>query len=142
MGLNGKSKSVPYCLGRLFAVLEKIQKDDARTGKINVTVKDKYFGSAMVTPAVVFPTLLKLSIHHLKNAKNGNYYEGLKGEILTQMEAEALPKRLSLEEQGEFALGYYQQEKDFYVSKKDKNQGQGKENNEICEEQKGGNENV
>jgi CRISPR-associated protein Csd1 len=114
--LNKESESAPYRLGRLFAVLEKAQKE-AVGNDINATIKDKYFGSAMTTPAAVFPTLIKLSSHHTSKAEYGYALENLKAEILSGMETTCFPSRLTLDEQGMFALGYYHQVADFYTKK-------------------------
>ena len=56
MGLNEGNNSVPYLLGRLFAMLEWLQ--EAANGA--TTVKDRYFNAACATPAAVFPLLLRL----------------------------------------------------------------------------------
>ncbi len=106
--LNEESTYLPYVLGRLFAVLEKIQQD-ANPG-INATIKDKYFNSAMAMPATIFPLLTKLSQSHLRKleaplrTRYENRITALKGRI-----EETLPARLSLVEQGAFDLGYYHQ---------------------------------
>ena len=67
VSLNEDSSSVPYRLGRLFAVLEKAQSDTKRDAKS--TINSKYFGSAATTPAVVFPVLLKLAQHHMRESR-------------------------------------------------------------------------
>ena len=43
-----------YRLGRLFAVLEKIQ-EEASPG-LNATIRDRYYGAASSTPVAVFTT--------------------------------------------------------------------------------------
>ena len=64
MGLNESSNETPYILGRLFSVLESIQKD-ANPG-VNTTIRDRYFNSACATPASVFPVLIKLKNWNVK----------------------------------------------------------------------------
>ncbi len=64
MGLNKESRDKAYVLGRLFAVLESIQKD--ANLEIKATIRDRYFNSACATPAVVFPVLIKLKNSHIK----------------------------------------------------------------------------
>ncbi len=116
--LNDQSNHLPYVLGRLFAVLERVQ--SAANPGVNATIKDKYFNSACATPAAIFPLLTKLSQSHLRKLEGGlkTYYEkmigGLEGRI-----HETLPARLSLADQGTFHLGYYHQVQKFY-EKKDK----------------------
>lgn len=65
MGLEETCNDTAYILGRLFSVLESIQKE-ANQG-INATIKDRYFNSACATPASVFPILFKLENSHKKN---------------------------------------------------------------------------
>ncbi|AWK52121.1 type I-C CRISPR-associated protein Cas8c/Csd1 [Clostridium beijerinckii] len=114
VSLNENSSSIPYQLGRLFAVLEKAQLE---ANGIN-TIKDRYFTSASATPASVFPVLLKLSLHHTAKGDRTIYFEKLKGAILQMVDE--FPKHLSLDEQGEFILGYYHQTQSFYIKKEDK----------------------
>jgi CRISPR-associated protein Csd1 len=51
-------------LGRLFAVLENIQRRAQRD--VNVTIRDRYFSAAMTAPRSVFPQLMRLKNAHLK----------------------------------------------------------------------------
>jgi CRISPR-associated protein Csd1 len=111
VALDESNASAPYLLGRLFAVLERLQA--LAQGNVNATIRDRYFGAASRTPASVFPRLLDLSQHHLK--KLGTEKKGLAvnldkvlGEIFTKI-APPFPATLRLEEQGEFAIGYYHQ---------------------------------
>ena len=116
--LNENSTYLPYVLGRLFAVLERVQAD-ANPG-INATIRDKYFNSASATPAAIFPLLTKLSQSHLRKLNTGLRITHEK--LITELEGritQTLPARLSLPEQGAFHLGYYQQVQKFYT-KKDK----------------------
>lgn len=55
MALNEACNEPAYILGRLFAVLEGVQKDANRD--IKATIRDRYFNSACATPATVFPIL-------------------------------------------------------------------------------------
>lgn len=124
MGLNEESNEIAYVLGRLFSVLESIQ-SEANPG-IQATIRDRYFNSACGTPAIVFPTLIKLKNSHMKKIgreKEGTkkYYEKLFTEIMWKVdESEGFPKRLSLEEQGKFAIGYYHQTQKKYEKKEEK----------------------
>ena len=116
VSLNKKNKEVPYLLGRLFAVLERAQ-EDAAGGKLNATIKDKYFGSACTTPRAVFPLLLKLSSHHTKKGEHGGYYDWLIAEIMEDLPAEKFRGFTPLEDQGMFFLGYYH-ERNYLFRKK------------------------
>ena len=109
-----------YRLGRLFAVLERIQEASAGgQGKLNSTIRDRYYGAASSTPVAVFTTLLRLKNAHLKKLAVGQaaWFEKLVGEILDSVTD--FPKHLPLPDQGRFALGYYQQRQDFFAKKPD-----------------------
>ena len=124
MALNVGETNAGYRLGRLFAVLEKIQLDVQK--KINTTIKDMYFGTASVSPSYVFPVLIKLSQHHLPKYASSyrkNYMERLIQEILEMVPE--LPAHLNTEDQGRFMLGYYHQRTDLYTKKsKEENDGE------------------
>ena len=105
MSLNPECREPGYLLGRLFAVLERTQAEAINNP--NATIRDRYFGSASATPCAVFPVLLRLVQHHIAKAEYGGIRDREIGEIVERI-AE-FPKRLSLEQQGMFALGYYHQ---------------------------------
>lgn len=123
MALNENSSNMAYILGREFAVLEAIQ-EDANPG-INATIKDRYFNAACATPASIFPILFKLKNSHIKKMNSRGkevYYERLLGELQDKVLVSdggetACPRRLSLEEQGMFILGYYHQTQKRYEKK-------------------------
>ena len=121
MGLDTENNETPYVLGRLFAVLEFIQRE--ANPNIKATIRDRYFNSACATPASVFPVLIKLKNSHIKKLERDRMgtkmsYEKKLSEIMEKLKL--FPKRLSLEEQGEFVLGYYHQTQNFYEKKEDK----------------------
>ena len=127
MGLNEECQETAYVLGRIFAVLEFIQKD-ANPG-INTTIRDRYFNSACATPASVFPVLMKLKNSHIKKLERESvgkkiHFENLLTELIVRIEmtegASGFPKRLSLDEQGKFMLGYYHQTQKMYEKKEEK----------------------
>ena len=125
MSLDKNNESIGYRLGRLFAVLERIQ-ETANPG-INATIRDRFYASASTTPVAAFGNLIRLSGHHLAKLESAGkkgmriHLEKLLGEIIYQdAEKPGLPKfpaHLSLEEQGLFAIGYYQQKQDFFAKK-------------------------
>lgn len=117
MALNEESTNQAYLCGRLFAVLEALQQD--ALGKLNRTIKDTYFSSASMTPELIFPKLIRLSQNHLKKAKHPVFYNKQIGEITDKLQEE-FPKRLSLQEQGRFEIGYYQQWQSYYKKSTDK----------------------
>lgn len=119
MELDPSSSDVAYRCGRLFAILEKVQSDSSG-GELNSTIKDRYFSSASVTPALVFPRLFRLNGHHLNKLETGSkiYYERLIGSVMGA--PFHFPRQLSLLDQGKFITGYFQQRQDLYTSRKEK----------------------
>ncbi|MCJ7626603.1 MAG: type I-C CRISPR-associated protein Cas8c/Csd1, partial [Anaerolineaceae bacterium] len=117
MSLNEQSTIPAYLLGRLFAVLEKVQKEAVPDAK--ATIKDRYFTSACASPKSVFPTLLRLSQHHISKAEYGYASDNRIQDILNLLDVEKnpIPARLNLDEQGIFVLGYYHQRAAFYLPK-------------------------
>ncbi|MCO5123024.1 MAG: type I-C CRISPR-associated protein Cas8c/Csd1 [Rhizobacter sp.] len=113
--LDMQQTDVAYRLGRLFAVLERIQQQ-AMPG-INATIRDRYYGAASTTPVAVFTTLLRLKNAHLKKLADGPaaYFERLIGEVLEPVTD--FPRQLTLPDQGRFALGYYHQRQAFFARK-------------------------
>ncbi len=112
MSLDTSNTNPGYVLGRLFAVLERIQAESSGGwGKINATIRDRFYGAASSTPVAVFPHLMKLKNHHLAKLENyKGFYEGLIGEIVLKLDADnAFPNHLNLQDQGRFAVGYYHQ---------------------------------
>jgi CRISPR-associated protein Csd1 len=133
VSLNTDNHNPAYVLGRLFAVLEKIQY--YANQDINVTIKDRCFNAASATPSVMFPQLIKLSNFHIKKIQSERKglavnLEKRKGELIGMLEAgeSIFPARLFLKEQGLFIGGYYQQRQaDF--EKGDKKRQDSAENN-------------
>lgn len=111
VALNEQNRNTGYLLGRLFSLLEKAQ-SDANPG-INSTIRDKYFGAASASPGSVFPILLRLAQHHLSKAEYGRFTDKRIEEIASLIDC--FPAHLSLEEQGQFILGYYQQRQALYI---------------------------
>ena len=119
MALDESNNNIGYRLGRLFAVLEKVQ-EEANPG-LNTTIRDSYFGSASSTPGAVFSTLMRRNQHHmtkLRKEKPGLYvtrdrliqsilYSGVDGKI-------GFPLILFLPDQGRFTIGYYHQRQVFF----------------------------
>lgn len=112
-----ETTNVPYLLGRLFSVLEAVQK--AANPGINTTIKDRYFNAACATPGMSFPTLLRLSQKHLRKLNDGlaTHYDKQITELMAQLPESGFPARLSLPDQGKFTIGYYHQTQKRYAKK-------------------------
>ena len=117
MALNEQCTIPAYLLGRLFAVLERVQAEAIKN--LNASMKDRYFTSACASPGNVFPRLLLLSQHHLAKLDNKIYWERHIEDIVHTLDVEnnSIPVRLTLEQQGIFILGYYHQRKDLWTAK-------------------------
>lgn len=116
MSLDTSNINTGYRLGRLFAVLEKIQ-EEASPG-INATIRDRFYGSASSVPVTVFPHLMKLKNHHIAKIENKGRAVNLEkiiGEIVDAVTD--FPGHLTLDDQGRFAIGYYHQRQDFFKKK-------------------------
>ncbi|ARM31062.1 type I-C CRISPR-associated protein Cas8c/Csd1 [Prosthecochloris sp. HL-130-GSB] len=121
VALDPTNHNSGYCLGRLFAVLERIQ-EKASSSSLNTTIRDRFYGAASSTPVTVYPQLLKLKNHHLSkiDERSKRYYERLVGEIIDGL-GEGMPSHLAMEDQARFAIGYYHQRQDFFKKKDSEN---------------------
>jgi len=115
MSLKRDHDNQGYQLGRLFAVYELAQR--SALGRVNATIRDKYFGAASATPASVFPLIVRGAQPHLAKVRKekpgwGHLIERELEEITSRFEPDAggtWPRSLRLKDQGEFAIGYYHQ---------------------------------
>ncbi len=118
VSLDKQSQNPGYRLGRLFAVLEAVQRS-ALGGQVNATIRDRYYGAASATPASIFPVLLRNTQNHLgklRKDKPGlavNLEKDIR-EIVDGL-SEQFPRSLRIEDQGRFAIGYYHQSQSRFV---------------------------
>lgn len=115
--LDEKCETHGYVLGRLFAVLEKVQ-EDAIGAK--ASIRDRFYGAASATPVVVFPQLTRKLPHHLGKLPDGavTFFEKLIQQIMGGLRPpQPFPRTLSLEEQGLFAVGYYHQRQALFTKR-------------------------
>ncbi|RGE49147.1 CRISPR-associated protein Csd1 [Mannheimia granulomatis] len=129
VSLNQESTNLAYVLGRLFAVLERIQYQ--ALGDLNAGIADRYYGSASAVPFSVFPRLLSGAKHHLSRLRKDkagmavNLEKDL-GEIIGKL-PETFPRHLNIDEQGRFAIGYYHQKQRYFAPKESQPLTQGDE---------------
>ena len=107
---NPDNHSPAYQCGAILAIYEKIQ--SAAYPDVNVSVVQRYYASAIQTPALVIGRLSQLSVHHLRELdktapKLSGYFSKLLANTYAAIDG-AIPATLTLPEQAEFALGYYQ----------------------------------
>ncbi len=118
--LDKENTNQGYLCGRLFAVLDKIQEE----ANNQHSIRERYMNSASSTPAAVFSTILNLSNHHFDNLKNEGrkiYFEKLKQEIISKIDADGFKPQLDLQDQGRFFIGYYHQRQDFFTKNEENN---------------------
>lgn len=117
VSLVRESENPAYQLGRLFAVFETAQR--MALGRVNATIRDRYFGAASATPASVFPLLMRGVQSHLGKLRKEGKGRWLEREIeeISDRLGEALPRSLLLEAQGRFVLGYYHQRRGQFASR-------------------------
>ena len=116
--LDKENQNQGYLCGRLFAVLDKIQED---ANNIH-SIRERYMNSASATPAMIFATILNLSTHHQEKLNEGKqvFYEKLKQEIISKLDANGFPAHLDLQDQGRFFVGYYHQRQAFFMRKENR----------------------
>ena len=118
--LDKDNNNQGYLCGRLFAVLDKIQEE----ANNQHSIRERYMNSASSTPAAVFSTILNLSNHHVENLKNEGrkiYFEKLKQEIISKIDADGFKAQLDLQDQGRFFIGFYHQRQDFFMKNEEDN---------------------
>jgi CRISPR-associated protein Csd1 len=130
VALDSTNDNPGYRLGRLFAVLEKIQEEASNT-PLNTTIRDRFYGAASSSPVTVFPQLLKLKNHHLAKLENTGRkvnFERLLAEIIDGL-ASSMPPHLVMDDQARFAIGYYHQRQDLFTKSDTKKEKESKEDN-------------
>lgn len=118
--LDKNNTNPGYLCGRLFAVLDRIQKEANNISSI----RERYMNAASATPATVFATILNLSTHHMEKLANDGrkvFYEKIKQEIIDKIPSSGFPTHLDLQDQGRFFVGYYHQRQDFFTKKETDN---------------------
>lgn len=116
-GLDPDLASPPYQCGRMFAVLEDIQR--AALGRdVNTTIADKYLPAATAAPLAILTMLRKNANGHLRRIRRssaGAYYalsarlDEVLGHITPDAATAGIPATLPLAGQAEFILGYHHQ---------------------------------
>ncbi len=122
VSLDKQSTNPGYRLGRLFAVLETVQRS-ALGGQVNATIRDRYYGAASATPASVFPVLLRNTQNHLGKLRKDKPGLAVNLEKDIREIVDGLPEHfarsLRIEDQGRFAIGYYHQSQSRFLKGED-----------------------
>jgi len=112
-----------YNLGRVLAVFENLQDKYHNYERKGAGIVERYYGTASSAPASAFPLLCRLARHHLSKLKKGEEKDKAaayaiekditeifsKFQPTTAGQPPVFPRILTLEDQGKFALGFYQQ---------------------------------
>jgi len=136
--MDPNNREPGYLLGRLMAVLERLQQ--LALGDVNATVIDRFFGAASATPQAVFPRLLKNARHHVRKVADDPKHGGTAAwldrqidEILSQLGVKkpprgahyfGFPTYLALDQQGLFMLGYHHQRHWLWLSREERDRWQ------------------
>ncbi len=105
---NPEYHSNAYYSGAMMSVYEAIQQ--AAMPDVNASIMQRFYASAVQTPALVLGRLSSMSVHHLEKMENEWLMKHLK-DYLDETAAKIngrIPATLNLEQQSDFALGYYQ----------------------------------
>ena len=125
MALDTKNNNQAYLCGRLFAAIQKTQEDSLAGKKLNRTIKDSFYYGAATRPATVFPRLMLLYPVYLKKIKDNKENPNAMGMAINREKLiqeifgkiNSFPKNLSMNDQGNFHIGYYAQYQNFFEKK-------------------------
>ncbi len=109
-----ESGSPAYVCGRLMAVFERAQW--GALGDVNANVVDKFYSTASTAPGLILPRLFKSAQQHISKLENDK--PGMAVNIKKDLEdlscqVREFPQLLGLDQQGEFALGFYHQRAEY-----------------------------
>lgn len=109
-------RDVSYHCGQLMAVYAAIQR--RAMPDVGSSIAERYYAAASTTPSFVIGKLSQLSQHHLDRLEKGSaiYFEGILSDIYSRIGERQIPAMMTVEQQTEFALGYYQQRAALYTT--------------------------
>lgn len=122
--LDPGQKNPAYLCGRLLAVYDSLQYAASGETKVNLTVADRYYALASTDPRIAFPKIENLGQKHLRKLRRDRIAAAISIEqnieelhdALGQSAEYKFPSRLSLEDQGRFALGFHHQKAATYAA--------------------------
>lgn len=115
-------RPVAYICGQIFATMESIQYW-ASSGERNAGIRERFFTYAMTMPAAAFGRLFDLSSKHLKKLKNEKPGHAINLDkelqyLVKDIDIHQMPTTFSLEQKGQFAIGYYHQRQEQFSNSK------------------------
>ena len=124
--LDRGSDHEAYLCGRLLAIYDGLQWA-AHEEEVGNSVADRYFSLASTYPAVAFPKVMDLGQKHLRKLRRDNRGAAVAIEreiesVLGRLAEAKFPGRLSLEDQGRFAIGFHHQRADRMAQAKERKQ--------------------
>ncbi len=113
---NETARDISYYCGQLMAVYAAIQRK--AMPDVGTSIAERYYAAASTSPAFVIGKLSQLSQHHLDKLSPAlaGFYENKLSEIYSRIGSKAIPAMMTMEQQTEFALGYYQQRAAMYAA--------------------------
>lgn len=119
MALNTAETNIGYCLGRLFAVYNKIQSD--ANPDMNKTIRDTMWVAFSTAPAHHLNKINKNTLHHLSKLKDGRriWLEKTMNEVFSTLPT-MIPAHLDVTNQASFVVGFAHQDADFYKKSAEK----------------------
>ncbi|MCD8205789.1 MAG: type I-C CRISPR-associated protein Cas8c/Csd1 [Clostridia bacterium] len=120
MSLDMSNRNPAYLCGRLFAVLERIQERANCGTDFDKSIVDMYFSSACMNPSSELTKLYLLSTKHKAKLSKADkvFFDKILDEIFEGFSG-GFPSKLTLEEQGEFIVGYRHQIQKFFEKKEE-----------------------
>ena len=111
------TRDVAYYCGQLMAVYVAIQRK--AMPDVGVGVAERYYTAASANPAFALGKLAQLSQHHLGKLEPGlaHYCEDKISDVMVKIGDREIPAIMNMEQQTEFALGYYQKRAALYIAK-------------------------
>lgn len=111
------TRDVAYYCGQLMAVYVAIQRK--AMPDVGVGVAERYYTAASANPAFALGKLAQLSQHHLGKLEPGlaHYFEDKISDVMVKIGDREIPAIMNMEQQTEFALGYYQKRAALYIAK-------------------------
>ena len=108
------TRDVSYYCGQWMATYVAIQRK--AMPEMGSGVAERYYTAASTNPAFVMGKRSQLAQHHLSKMDRGLavYFERKLSEISVKIGDSKIPASMTMEQQAEFALGYYQQRAALY----------------------------
>lgn len=106
MNFDMLQRHMPYRLGRLFALLERLQL--LAYPKITPNIYDRFWASSSINPARGFRVPLQMVPVYIGRLPRQQQpvFRRMFEDLSTEVPIAHLPRKLSLTEQGVFSLGY------------------------------------